>query len=97
MDQPIVEFEDWEQALRDTVPAVLRQGYREAVVKFRYWLRENGKTATVEAFREHLAWKKSYLPPEKFERRRQALRWYWEKGEKKGIQKSESRIQNGGG
>ena len=96
MDQPIVEFEDWEQALRDTVPADLRQGYREAVVKFRYWLRENGKTATVEAFREHLAWKKSYLPPEKFECRRQALRWYWEKGrKKKGIQESEFRIQKG--
>ena len=84
MDQPIVEFADWEQALRDTVPADLRQGYREAVVKFRYWMREKGKAATVEAFREHLAWKKSYLQPEEFERRRQALRWYWEKGRARG-------------
>ena len=97
MDQAIVEFADWEQALRDTVPADLRQGYREAVVKFRYWLRENGKTATVEAFREHLAWKKSYLPPEKFERRRQALRWYWEKGAKRSIQNSGVRSQMGAG
>ena len=80
MNQPIVEFADWEQALRETVPADLREGYREAVVKFRYWLRENGKPATVEAFKAHLAWKKSYLPPEKYERRREALRWYWEKG-----------------
>ena len=69
MDQPIVEFADWEQALRETVPADLREGYREAVVKFRYWLREMGKPATAESFREHLAWKKSDLPPEKFERR----------------------------
>ena len=46
MNQPIVEFADWEQALRETVPADLREGYREAVVKFRYWLRENGKPAT---------------------------------------------------
>ena len=97
MDQPIVEFADWEQALRDTVPADLRQGYREAVVKFRYWMREKGKAATVEAFREHLAWKKSYLQPEEFERRRQALRWYWEKGAKRSIQNSGVRIQKGAG
>ena len=97
MDQPIVEFADWERALRDTVPADLRQGYREAVVKFRYWMREKGKAATVEAFREHLAWKKSYLQPEEFERRRQALRWYWEKGAKRSIQNSGVRIQKGAG
>ena len=94
MDQPIVEFADWEQALRETVSADLQPEYREAVVKFRYWLRENGKPATVEAFKEHLAWKKSYLPPEKFERRRQALRWYWEKGAKRSIQNPEVRSQN---
>ena len=97
MDQPIVEFADWEQALRETVPADLREGYREAVVKFRYWLREMEKPATVESFREHLAWKKSYLPPEKFERRRQALRWYWEKGAKRSIQNSGAGSQTGGG
>ena len=82
MDQPVIEFEDWNQVLRDTVSPNLQAGHREAVIKFRYWLRENGKPATVEAFREHLAWKKSYLPPEKYEIRRQALRWYWEKGKK---------------
>ncbi len=97
MNQPIVEFADWEQALKETVPAELREGYREAVVKFRYWLRENGKPATVESFKEHLAWKKSYLPPEKFERRRQALRWYWEKGAKRSIQNSGARSQKGAG
>ena len=96
MNQPIVEFADWEEALRETVPADLWPEYREAVVKFRYWLRENGKPATVEAFKEHLAWKKSYLPPEKFERRRQALRWYWEKGAKRSIQNSGVRIQKDG-
>ena len=82
MDERIVEFEDWEKALRDTVPAALQAAYREAVAKFRYWLREKGKAANVEAFKRHLAWKKSYLPPKKYELRRQALRWYWEQGKK---------------
>lgn len=82
MDERVVEFEEWERALRDTVPANLQGGYREAVVKFRYWLRESGKIANVEAFKEHLAWKQSYLPPEKYELRHQALRWYWDKGRK---------------
>ena len=80
MEQPSVVFEDWERVLRDTVPADLRAGYREAVVKYRYWLREKGKSATAESFKEHLAWKKSYLPARKYEIRLQALRWYWEKG-----------------
>ncbi|HBA85983.1 MAG TPA: integrase [Verrucomicrobia bacterium] len=31
---------------------------------------------------EHLAWKKSYLSPERYETRRQALRWYYDKGRK---------------
>ena len=88
MEQPAVVFEDWERVLRDTVPAALRAGYREAVVKYRYWLREKGKSATAESFKEHLAWKKSYLPARKYEIRLQALRWYWEKGEKRRIQNS---------
>ena len=50
MEQPAVVFEDWERVLRDTVPADLRAGYREAVVKYRYWLRERGKSATAESF-----------------------------------------------
>ena len=93
MEDQWVEFEDWERVLRDTVPAKLQGGYREAVVKFLYWLRENEKCANVGAFKEHLAWKKSYLPPEKYEVRLQALRWYWEKGRKRknsGVRSQES-------
>ena len=97
MSMERVVWEDWEQVLRDTVPAEQQAVWREAVVKFRYWLRETGRAATVEAFREHLAWKKSYLPPARYEERREALRWYWEMGKKKKrIQESEFRIQNGG-
>jgi integron integrase len=95
MEQQIIEFEDWDQVLRDTVSAHLQAEYREAVVKFRYWLREMGKPATVEAFKEHLAWKKSYLGPEQYEIRRQALRWYWDKGGKKRIQDSGFGSQQG--
>ncbi len=97
MEDRIVEFEDWERVLRDTVPAGLQPVYREAVVKFRYWLRETGKLACVEAFKEHLAWKQSYLAPEKVEVRRQALRWYWDKGgKKKGGQGGGDSIQYSG-
>ena len=74
MDDRIVEFEDWEKALKDSVPASLQAKYREAVVKFRYCLQERNKAANVEAFKQHLAWKKSYLPPKQYELRHQALR-----------------------
>ena len=83
MSDDVIVFEDWEQVLRSTVPVAQQGAWREAVVKFRYWLRENGKPATAEVFKEHLAWKKSYLTQEKFEVRREALRWYWEKGRKR--------------
>ena len=95
MDERNVEFEDWEKVLRDTVPVALQAAYREAVSKFRYWLREKGKVANVEAFKRHLAWKKSYLPPKKYELRRQALRWYWQMGKKKRSQDSGFRSQKG--
>ena len=79
-----MRFDDWEKVLRDTVPVNLQKEYREAIVKFRYWLREQGKVASVEVFKEHLAWKKSYLSPGRYEVRRQALRWYYDKGIKRG-------------
>ena len=82
MDELIVTFGDWERVLRDTVPAKLQAAYREAIAKFLYWLRERGKPASVAAFKEHLAWKKSYLTPDRYEVRRQALRWYYDKGRK---------------
>ena len=52
-DQPIM-FNDWEQALMTTVPPDRRRIYREAIVKFRYWLRQTGKTPDAETFKEHL-------------------------------------------
>lgn len=82
MGDLIVKFVGWEKVLRDTVPAKLQADYREAIVKFLYWLREQGKPATVEVFKEHLAWKQSYLAPERYEVRRQALRWYFQHGSK---------------
>ncbi len=51
--------------------------WREAIVKYRFWLRQTGKLPNVEAFKEHFAWKKTYLTPERFEIRREALRWYY--------------------
>ena len=82
MSEERIVFEEWEQVLKKTVPPERQGAFREAVVKFRFWLREKGKNATAEVFKEHLAWKKSYLTAEKYEMRRQALRWYWEKGRK---------------
>lgn len=71
------DFQGWEAALREEAPADQRAAYREAVVKFLYWLRETGKPPTAEAFQKHLAWKKSYLAVPQYEMRRQALRWLW--------------------
>ena len=82
MSAETIVFDDWENGLRETVPPEKQGEWREAVVKFRHWLRETGKQPTVEVFKEHLARKQSYLPPERFAVRRQALRWYWEKGRK---------------
>lgn len=79
MDRAVV-FDDWEAVLQAEVSPELHRPYREAIVKFRYWLRQTGKPATVAAFKEHLAWKKSYLPPDKFALRREALRWYHREG-----------------
>ena len=80
MNDQAFRFEDWETALRETVAPELQRGYREAIVKFRYWLRQTRKEPDVEAFKAHLEWKQSYLPPERFEIRRAALRWYYQEG-----------------
>jgi hypothetical protein len=93
MSEERIVLEDWERVLGDAVPADKQAVWREAVVKFRYWLRETGRAPTGEAFRAHLAWKKSYLPPARYEERRQALRWYWEKGVKRRVQGSGVGVQ----
>lgn len=56
MNDAIV-FEDWEVVLKAEVPPNLQRRYREAIVKFRYWLREKGKETVPDTFKEHLAWK----------------------------------------
>lgn len=76
---PII-FGNWESVLRTTVPENLQQPYREAIVKFRHWLQESGKSPDAETFKQHLEWKKSYLPLEQFEIWRDALRWYYKEG-----------------
>ena len=80
MDEKPFCFEDWATALRETVAPEFQGGYREAIVKFRYWLRQTRKEPDVEAFKAHLEWKRSYLPTERFEIRRAALRWYYQEG-----------------
>ena len=54
MDALTIVFDDWEQVLASTLPPDLRKPYREAIVKFRYWLRQTGKTPDAETFKEHL-------------------------------------------
>jgi hypothetical protein len=58
MGSLIVEFEDWEKVLKNTVSVPLQAGCRAAIVKFRYWLMEKGRAANVEAFKEYLALEK---------------------------------------
>ena len=77
---------DWLVVLKSEVPVEKQAGYREAILKFLYWLKSTGKTPTVEVFKEHLAWKKSYMDPVRFDLRREALRWYYAAGLKKTTQ-----------
>ena len=42
MDITPIIFEDWEPVLRAAVPLDRYRAYREAIVKFRYWLRDTG-------------------------------------------------------
>lgn len=75
-----IRCDDWESVLREQVPEDRQRAYREAIVKFRYWLRETGKSPVAGAFKEHLDWKQSYLPHDRFILRRKALRWYYQVG-----------------
>ena len=54
MDTTPIIFEDWEPALGTAVPTDRHRAYREAIVKFRYWLRQTGKLPAAETFKEHL-------------------------------------------
>lgn len=83
MDATVISFDDWEEILKTDVQPDRRRAYREAIIKFRYWLRETNKIATAEVFKEHLDWKKSYLAPERFAIRRDALRWCYCEGRKR--------------
>ena len=40
--RPIV-FDEWEAALKQTVAPELQREYREAIVKFRYWLKQTAR------------------------------------------------------
>ena len=63
---PIV-FDNWESVLETTVPTERQEHYREAIAKFRRWLRETGKAPVADTFKEHLEEEKSCLHPEQFE------------------------------
>lgn len=80
MDATVISFDDWELVLKTSVPPDRQRTYRESIIKFRYWLRETGKTACAEVFKEHLDWKQTYLAPERFAIRQEALRWYYCEG-----------------
>ena len=79
----MITFDDWEQVLKARVPPDRYHAYREAIVKFRHWLRKTNKIPSVEAFKLHLEWKQSYLDPDRFAIRREALRWYYLEGRKR--------------
>jgi len=75
-----IVFDDWERVLESEIAPERRRAYREAIIKFRYWLRQTGKAAVPETFKAHLDWKATYLPPERLALRRKALRWYYRRG-----------------
>lgn len=49
MDATVISFDDWEQVLKTAVPPDRQRAYHEAIIKFRYWLRETGKTAWLKS------------------------------------------------
>lgn len=83
MDETVITFDDWEQVLKARVPPDRYHAYREAIVKFRYWLRKTHKIPNVETFKLHLEWKQSSLDPDRFAIRQEALRWYSLEGRKR--------------
>lgn len=83
MAAKVLRFDDWKQAIGAQVPAEKRAAYSEAITKFHYWLRQKAKPMTHEAFKEHVAWKKSYMPADRFAIRREALRWYYKEALKR--------------
>jgi len=70
MNTERIIFDDWEKVLKEHTPENQYRAYREAIIKFRYWLRETGSPPTVPAFKQHLKWKSSYLPPKELGDRR---------------------------
>ncbi|WP_051617181.1 integron integrase [Desulfonatronovibrio hydrogenovorans] len=90
MDETVIIFDDWEKVLKASVPPDRYRAYREAIVKFRYWLRKTGKSPHAAIFKQHLAWKKSYLAPDIFMIRQEALRWYYLEGRKRTLEGASS-------
>ncbi len=80
MEEVSIVFENWESVLMTDIPANRQQSYREAIVKFRDWLQDTGKSPVAETFKEHLEWEQSGFLPEQCEMRRDALRWYYKEG-----------------
>lgn len=83
MAAEVLRFDGWRQAIRAQVPVEKRAAYSEAITKFHYWLRQNAKPITLETFQEHVAWKKSYMPADRFAIRREALQWYYKEALKR--------------
>jgi len=76
---PIV-FENWETVLRMEVPEDRQQPYREAIVKFRDWLQDTGKSPVADTFKEHIEDEKLSLSPDQFVMSLEGLRWYYREG-----------------
>ncbi len=83
MDAVVIIFDDWEKVLKASFPPNRYRSYREAIVKFRYWLRETGKSPDAETFKQHPMRKQSYLATDLFAIRQDALRWYYLEGRKR--------------
>lgn len=80
MDATVISFDDWEQVLKTAVPPDRQRAYHEAIIKFRYWLRETGKTAWPKSSKSIWTGNKPILRQERFAIRQEALRWYYCEG-----------------
>ena len=62
----MIIFEEWEKVLKVGVSPDHSRAFREAIVKFRYWLRETDQKAVAETFKRHFDWKQTYFDSDRF-------------------------------
>ena len=62
----MIIFDEWEKILKVGDSPDRCRAFREAIAKFRYWLRETYQKPVAEAFKRHFDWKQTYFDSDRF-------------------------------